>query len=240
MKSLLLALRFLTRLPVPDPGTVGSAQLGCSVLYYPLAGLSIGVMLMLFSFLLQSFSVYIQAAAILSFWVLLTGGLHLDGLADCTDAWIGGMGDKQRSLTIMKDPASGPMAVVMLVLILLMKWTLITESLVNNAHLLLLWTPALGRLSILGFMLTAPYVRKEGMGEKLVRSLPRNPAWLILILGVIAAAFIVGVLPVIAGIGVFFMVRAIAAERLGGATGDVYGACVELTEVAVLMAAVAR
>ncbi len=240
MKSFLLALRFLTRLPVPDPGTVSNTQLGRSVLYYPLVGLTIGGMLMLSSFLVQSFSVNIQAAAILSFWVLLTGGLHLDGLADCTDAWIGGMGDKQRSLTIMKDPAAGPMAVVMLVLLLLMKWTLIAESLINNAHLLLLWTPAVGRLSILGLMLTAPYVRKEGMGEKLVRSMPGNPARLILILGVTAAALFVGMLPAIAGVGVFLMVRAIAAERLGGATGDVYGACVELTEVTVLMAAVSQ
>ena len=239
MRSFFLALRFLTRLPFPDQGTVSNAQLGCSVLYYPVAGLMIGGMLWLFGLLVQSFSVNFQAASILTFWVLLTGGLHLDGLADCTDAWIGGMGDKLRSLAIMKDPAAGPMAVVMLVLLLLMKWTLIAECLINNSRLLLLLTPAMGRLSILALMLTAPYVREEGLGEKLVSGMPRKPAWLILVLGVIAAALSIGVFPVIAGVGVFFMVRAIAAERLGGATGDVYGACVELTEVAVLMAAVA-
>jgi adenosylcobinamide-GDP ribazoletransferase len=52
------------------------------------------------------------AALLLAVWVLLTGGLHLDGLADTADAWIGGQGDRDRTLAIMKDPRSGPIAIV--------------------------------------------------------------------------------------------------------------------------------
>jgi adenosylcobinamide-GDP ribazoletransferase len=64
----------------------------------------------------------LHAALLLTVWVLLSGGLHLDGLADSADAWLGGFGDRERTLTIMKDPRSGPIAVVVLVLVLLLKF----------------------------------------------------------------------------------------------------------------------
>lgn len=234
MKSFLLALALLTRIPVPDQGNATGAQLGTSVLFYPLVGLTIGSLLILAGTILQPIPVNVQAAVILSFWVLLTGGLHLDGLADCTDAWVGGLGDKQRSLSIMKDPAAGPMAVVILILVLIVKWTAIFECLKINSFLLLLLTPMLGRLSILALMVTAPYIRKGGMGEKQVQQLPMNPAWFILISGIAVAGLFIGLISVLAGIAVFLLVRWIAVKRLDGVTGDIYGACVELVEVAVL------
>lgn len=49
----------------------------------------------------------LHAALLLTVWVLLSGGLHLDGLADSADAWLGGFGDRERTLTIMKDRAAG-------------------------------------------------------------------------------------------------------------------------------------
>jgi adenosylcobinamide-GDP ribazoletransferase len=103
--------------------------------------------------LLASYSISTQAVLVLMLWVAITGGLHLDGLADCADAWVGGFGNRQRSLAIMKDPAAGPIAV--LVLLLLLKWSLISSIIEKQALSVLLLTPLLGRLAILMLMSTS-------------------------------------------------------------------------------------
>ena len=122
MIALLIALQFLTRLPVSLPCMPTPEQVGRSLLWYPLVGLLLGLLLWGAHLLLGQTPALLQAAIILALWVGLSGGLHLDGLADTADAWVGGFGDRERTLTIMKDPRSGPIAVVVLVLLLLLKF----------------------------------------------------------------------------------------------------------------------
>ena len=172
MKSFLIALQFLTVIPVTHSFIASDKQLGYSSLYYPVIGLLIGSLLVLAAFLLANISIQIQAVIILILWVLLTGGLHLDGLADCADAWVGGLGNKQRSLDIMKDPAAGPIAVVVLVLLLFLKWSIIAYILEKQAIEVLLLTPMLGRLAILILMLSTSYIRPTGLGASIIANLP--------------------------------------------------------------------
>jgi len=68
----------------------------------------------------------------LTIWVGLSGGLHLDGVADCVDGWIGGQGQLDRSLKIMQDPNAGPMAVIALILILLLKFSALSILIESN------------------------------------------------------------------------------------------------------------
>lgn len=117
-----IALQFLSSLPVSLPGMPAPREVGRSLLYYPLVGLLFGLLLWLASHLLQGTPSPLHAALLLTLWVLLSGALHLDGLADSADAWLGGFGDRERTLRIMKDPRSGPIAVVTLVLVLLLKF----------------------------------------------------------------------------------------------------------------------
>ena len=124
-----LALGFLTRIPVPLKGEPQAGEQGQSMLFYPLVGLVIGLGMMFLAWLLGSTSATVSAALLLLFWVLVTGALHLDGLADSVDAWLGSHGDRERALAIMKDPASGPAAVVVLVVVLLIKYAVIVELL---------------------------------------------------------------------------------------------------------------
>ncbi|MFH4181104.1 adenosylcobinamide-GDP ribazoletransferase, partial [Acinetobacter baumannii] len=76
-------------------------------------------------------------------WIWLTGGLHLDGLADTADAWVGGFGDKQRTLQIMKDPSCGPIGVLSLVIICLLKFALVFVLIDQHQTLFLVFVPAL-------------------------------------------------------------------------------------------------
>jgi len=166
-------------------------------------------------------------------WVAITGGLHLDGLADCADAWVGGFGNRQRSLAIMKDPAAGPIAV--LVLLLLLKWSLISSIIEKQALSVLLLTPLLGRLAILMLMSTSDYIRTGGLAEKLIANLPQGAVNITIFLWLLITVFFLGILALVAVFLMIFIIRRLANKRLGGVTGDVYGATVELVEVSILM-----
>jgi adenosylcobinamide-GDP ribazoletransferase len=135
-----------------------------------------GLLLWLASHLLQGVAAPLQAALLLALWVLLSGALHLDGLADSADAWLGGFGDRERTLQIMKDPRSGPIAVVTLVLVLLLKFCALWVLVEHGAGGLLVLAPVVGRAAMLGLFLTTPYVRAGGLGAALAEHLPRQAA----------------------------------------------------------------
>jgi len=244
-RAFLIAARFLTRLPLPDPGLPTPAVSGRGALFYPLVGLLLGALLVPPALLLAGAPPLPAAALLLALWVWLTGALHLDGLADCADAWVGGLGSRERTFAILKDPASGAMAVVALVLLLLLKFSALTTLLAQGGWLALPWLPALARAQLLALPLTTPPARREGMGAALQEHLSRRAAWLVLALtwlvalAVLAPAFglMVLILPVIAA-AVLWTWRRAMCRRLGGFTGDTAGALVELTEVALLLGVV--
>ena len=234
-----LALQFLTRIPIPINLVVTDKQWGKTVLFYPLVGLIIGCFLVLIVLLLPENSVNLQAALILTFWVLITGGLHLDGLADCADAWAGSLDNPQRSLEIMKDPRSGAIAVVTLILVLLLKWVALSELLrqqISLSHLIII--PILGRCAILGLMLSTHYVSRDGLGKKLNAYLPKVTATVILLISMVIGFYIMGYKSLIFAVLIIFSIRFLSQQRLGGVTGDVYGASVELVETGLLIAIV--
>lgn len=238
MNSFLIALQFLTIIPVTHCFTASDKQLAHSPFFYPVIGLLIGSLLVSSALLLIDLPLQIQSTLILIVWVLITGGLHLDGLADCADAWVGGLGSKQRSLEIMKDPAAGPIAVIVLLLVLLLKWSIINTILEKEAFEVLLLAPMAGRLTILILMLTTRYIRSGGMGEKIVANLSENSLKVITLSGLLISIYYLGVLPIFFMLIMIFIISLQAKKRLGGVTGDVYGAAVELVEISVLLGVV--
>lgn len=238
MKAFLLALQFLTCLPVSLKAAPGPADWGRSALAYPLVGLLIGLLLAGLQQLVGHADPLLQAALLTATWALITGGLHLDGLADSADAWVGGHGDRERTMTIMKDPRSGPAAVSTLVLVLLLKFVALAALVKAGAWPALLLAPVLGRLALVALLLGTPYVRPGGMGSAISAHLPRAAAVLALLL-VAAGALVTGMagaLALAAAAVAWLGLRWMMMRRLGGMTGDTLGAAVELTEVAVLVA----
>ena len=238
MESLLIAIQFLTRIPINGPLVANDAALGRSILYYPLVGFLIGVLLSFLALVMSASSDMVATAVVLSVWVLITGGLHLDGLADCADAWVGGLGDRQRSFQIMKDPASGPVAVLVLLLTLLLKFVAVLVLIQHNDLTILMLTPLLGRTAILILMLSSPYVSPQGLAEKLMQNLPVDDARWVVVISLAFAGLFMGWANVLLACGVLLWIRYAAISRLGGVTGDVYGAAVELVETAGLLAVV--
>src|SRR3990167_2942685 len=238
MTPLLIALQFLTRLPIRLPGMPTPQQIGRSLLWYPLVGLLIGLLLVAASYMLGDRPVMLHAAVLLILWVGLTGGLHLDGLADSADAWAGGFGERERTLTIMQDPRSGPIAVVVLVLLLLLKFAALLTLLQADQPLVLLLAPWIARGLLPLLFLSTPYVRPGGLGALLATHLPRAelPWWLAghALLLILLSGW-AGLLALLAALLVFAGLRRLMCQRLGGTTGDTAGALVELAEAAVLL-----
>lgn len=239
-RPLFIALQFLTALPLRLDAAPADEAVGRSLLFYPLVGLLIGALLAALGWGLSSAPPFIAAALLLTAWVLSSGLLHLDGLADSADAWIGGRGDRDRTLAIMKDPRCGPAAVVILVLVLLLKFTALAQLSTDANWALLLLAPLLGRTALLLLFLTTPYVRPGGLGSMLADHLPRRSAKRVLLitLASVSAAFGMSALgPLAAMTGTVVAARRFMLRRIGGTTGDTAGALVEITETVVLLSA---
>ncbi len=250
------AMAFLTRLPTPYLKRVDDAVAARSLVFYPLIGCLLGLSLLAFTaaciFYNPQVSLLLLAALLLTIWVAFSGALHLDGLADSADAWVGGLGNKERTLAIMKDPQSGPMGVTVIAVILLVKFAAIYALLDKaqsssgswNVWLLIggfMLVPMLARGAVPGLLATTPYVRKKGLASALVAgATPLVVGITGTLLALLAGVFLqTQALFILAlWLTVLMMARAAMIKRLGGCTGDTLGATIEIQE-ALLLAAIA-
>ncbi len=242
-RALIVAFQFLTRLPTPALDHYQPSDSGHAFALFPLVGLCLGALLTAFawtvSMLLPSMVV---AALVLILWVLLTGGLHLDGLGDSADGWLAG-GDKERTLRIMKDPRSGSAAVVMIGCLLVLKFAALSELIAQQRWWWLCLTPMLARaMGILLYLLT-PYANPTGLagdflqhssGPLLGLSIAVTGMLLLITLPLPATLW----LALVTGC-IWLGLRQLMLRRLGGTTGDTSGALIEIVEAGTLVVGLA-
>lgn len=196
-----------------------------------------GCLMVLAAWLLRDSDPAVAASLVLILWVWLSGGIHLDGLADTLDAWVGGLGSRERTLEIMKDPRSGPAAVTAIGLVLIAKWSSL-QALITTEPWLLFAIPLLARMQLPLLLLTTPYARQRGMAADQCHHLPRSAAWIAVFATLIGCPLIfgwIGVILVSVSLLVFGLARRAMLQRLAGFTGDTAGALVELTETLLLL-----
>lgn len=237
MRGFLVAVQFLTRIPIPRSLSASAEDRGRSVAFYPLVGLLLGALMAGLQNALSVVDVGLQSALILLAWVLLTGGLHIDGLGDSADAWAGSHGDRAKALRIMKDSASGPAAVTAITLVLLIKFAALSVLVQKAVWLGAFLAPVLGRMAIVLLFLTTPYVRPEGLGVAQAAFLMRRTAIMVLSVFAIAIAACgpAAISALAAALSLLLILRVMMMRRLGGATGDTLGAACELIETSVVL-----
>ena len=234
---LAIAVALLTRFPVPRYQSSDPRAVGRSVLWYPPVGLLIGLVLAAVCLLTKSAPATVGAALALLAWCAMTGGLHLDGLSDSTDALIGSHGDSARALEIMKDPSAGPIGVTAVCMVLIVKFAALTAHVSAETWWPIVAAPVLGRAAVIALFLSTPYVRPQGSGAVLAAHLPRGPGRIVLLV-VLAAGFFAGaVVSLIGAVLAFLFLRRLIMRTVGGTTGDTTGALVEVTEAAALVSA---
>lgn len=236
MKHFFIALAFLTRLPVPDLGRVEAADIARSALFYPAVGLLLGGIFCLPVWWFAGTEVLVMAALLVVLWAMLTGGLHLDGLADSADAWLGGQGDAAKTHRILKDSLVGSAGVVAVVAVMLLRFAVLVSVLQQGEWLVLLLAPVLGRCVALLLFMSTPYVRQNGLGSAISEHLPFVPAVVVSFMVVVIATVVSwqGTLLLLVGT---FLLRRLMIDRLRGCTGDTIGAAIELGEVFWLLGA---
>ncbi len=163
MGSLILAVRFLTIVPVPGREAAGLGALGRAAWWFPVVGLALGVALVaLDRALALAFPPLLASLLVLSAWKVATGGIHLDGLADCLDG-LGGRSAEQ-SLTIMRDSRVGVFGAVGLILVFLIGVVALAELPAGPRGRALLLAPVVGRLAPLLVGARVPGGPRPGRG----------------------------------------------------------------------------
>ncbi len=239
MNAFLIALQFLSRFPVPLKMEWDDKSVAASLLYYPLVGVLIGFLLAALAGLLSGDShVMLAAALVLAAWVIISGGLHLDGLADSADAWMGSQGNKQRALEIMKDPQAGPIAVVVLILVLLIKFSALYSLIKQMDFWMILLPVVMGRCVPLVLFLTTPYVREQGLGSAMARCLPQKKAQGVLLLAglfiLVSVGLVNGGILIAFSLFVLWLLRRLMLKHIDGMTGDTIGGAIEIIEALAL------
>jgi len=238
-----IAFGFLTRIPIKI-GVVDSRAMRRSVAYYPIVGLFLGSLLAGASYLNHAtLSPNCLSVLLVAFLALMTGGLHLDGWADFFDG-MGGGNDRERVLAIMRDSRIGSYGTVALTLLLLAKTFALIPLIENGNFAALVVFPAIARWTAVPLVVCFPYARKEGLGtvfqgESRTTEIALATFFIVATLifvspsytfpSFISLAFIVLLTVLLFG---YWNLR-----RLGGLTGDIYGAAIELAELLLLLLA---
>jgi adenosylcobinamide-GDP ribazoletransferase len=251
LRAALIAVQFLTCFPVRLAHPPAGREVGLSLLWYPAVGLLLGMVLWAAAVLLGALDTPLTAALVLTVWVGSTGALHLDGLADTADAWIGGRGNRERTLAIMKDPHVGTMAVAAVVCLLLVKFGALSSLI--GAHrpawrnLQLAYgcilPPVLARAAVPVLFAHSPYARPGGLGADLAQHQSRaGGLWVAACTALTAVALAgrAGLLATAAATVAYLLLRQAFIQRLGGVTGDCIGAMIEVIETLALVTLACR
>jgi len=238
--ELITAIRFLTIIPIPWRRPESPEAVGRSQAYFPLVGLGLGLALVgldqgLGRVLADGPRAWLLVLAL----VVLSGGMHLDGLADSADGLLGAHGrTPERRLAIMRDARVGTYGVLALIAVLFLKWSAVISLPDEVRAEALLLTPCLGRAAVVVGTTAFPYARPAGLGLAMHQAARGSTM-------AVAGAIALGAAGALLGWGGLAMaiivtatalaIAAWATRRLTGLTGDVYGALVEITEAMTLL-----
>ncbi|MBU2473389.1 MAG: adenosylcobinamide-GDP ribazoletransferase [Candidatus Omnitrophica bacterium] len=238
MKNFILALQFLTTISFKTKKVIDSDRLLQATIYFPLVGLLLGLILaavnILFSYL--GFSQLLTNTALVTLLIILTGGLHLDGLADTFDALLSRKGSLEM-LEIMRDSHIGTMGVLSLITIILFKISLLGSLDFTTKNITLLLMCFLSRYSLVAAMFLFPYARQQGKAKIFMAGMDFRIFFLatlttlalVIILWQIKGLFCLALVVVFV-----FLSGKFITKKIGGITGDSLGAMNELGEVLVL------
>lgn len=236
--SFLLALQFLTVIPLRVKDA-GEQRMAGSMVFFPFIGLLLGLFLAGINLLLSFLSFPSLALNVITVVVLIviTGGIHLDGLSDTADAFLSGK-PKEQMLGIMRDSHAGVMGVLSLISVILLKVALLSSISLSLKPIVLMLMCSLSRWSAVATMFFFPYARQEGKAGVFIKGMNLR----IFIFSSIAAVFSAAVIWQIKGLVILIIVTGLAylmgkfsTKKIGGITGDTLGAGIELTEIITLL-----
>ena len=236
MSAFFAALQFLTLFPYPKRMEHTDDDVGRAAIFFPVIGGILGSILVLVNVLLEPFAnAGLLSVILVSLLAFLTRGLHLDGVGDTFDG-LGAGGDRDRMLSIMDDSHTGVFGLIAIVLVLLLKIHAL-EGMDLDRWRTLLVAPILGRWAMVLLAYRAK-AAKDGLGSRLIDHLQTKHFLLATLLTLLLVAVIwrVNGIVMMAWVAVLTMAsQKYFHRRLGGVTGDTFGAVGELSETSVMV-----
>jgi len=243
LRRFILALQFLTVATIRPRLEAEDRDLAGSMAYYPLVGLLLGLALAWANRLMFFWPPVLADAVTVALSVVLTRGLHLEGLADTADGLGSGV-TTERALEIMKDSRAGSFAVMAVALDLLLRWAALMALPGSIKFQALILVPVLSRWAMVYTVYQSPYARKDGEG--LARPFAEGLTKLHMVVAAFSAlAISVALMWWIGGAAflgvslVALVVKLYCYGRLGGITGDLLGALNEVSEILIFLALIA-
>lgn len=240
MRNFLLALQFLTIIPVKIKHT-DEKKITQSMIYFPIVGLFLGFVLVGTNYLLYAlrFMQFSTDIILIIFLIILTGGLHLDGLSDTFDAILSRK-NKEEMLRIMQDSHVGVMGNLSVISILLLKVSFLHSISESLKPISLILMCVLSRWSLVFAMFLFPYARLEGKAKAFMKGINLKIlvfATIITVIIIILAWHLKGLLILAMIAGSAYLICRAVNKKIGGITGDTLGAVNELAEVIALFSA---
>jgi adenosylcobinamide-GDP ribazoletransferase len=243
MKSFFAAIQFLTVISFPKAYASGEEDLQKSVFFFPVVGLLIGLLIAGFGHAMDAVLPSFPACVLIVILLMaISGGLHMDGLADTADGFFSAR-TRERILDIMKDSRIGVMGAIAVICAILLKVSLLVSLPLSLRPGIILLMPLAGRCAIVVMMTFLPYVRIEGgLASVFVKSHSRlHAVWAAFFL-MTAGALVAQWMGLAAGV-VTLVVTALFSlysfRKIGGYTGDTLGAVCEIAEIIPVLVAVA-
>jgi len=238
MRLYVIAMQFLTIIPLPFAVRCEKEDLGRSMALFPLAGMTIGALLAAADWLIAPWlSRPLADALLITLLAVVTGGLHLDGLADVCDG-LAARGGRERFLAVMKDSQVGAVGAVGLVLGLLLKWQALLAVPASIKWQTLLLFLIMARFSQVLTVVFARNARHEGLGSLFINGAGLRQLLISGIITLAAAWLLMGAkgMALMAAASLFsLLLKLWFQRRLGGITGDVVGCVSELNEILALV-----
>jgi adenosylcobinamide-GDP ribazoletransferase len=233
-----LAASFLTILPILGPEPESAAEVAESFGWFPLIGFLLGVALCIEDQVLSAFTGgFVRAAVEVATLTLLTGAIHLDGLADAADA-IGARGDRDRALAIMRDSRIGTYGTLAIVLSLMLKIGALAQASEGHRAAMLFLAPGLGRWAMVATAYRMRYLRASGAGSDLLSGDADGSlrtASIIALIGLAVPGGWVGLGAGLCAALLVLLIRWFYRRWLGGITGDLIGAAGDVVETALFV-----
>lgn len=233
MKSLVVAIQFMTRLPLPK-GRAEARHMAAAIRWFPVAGLVVSAAIAAAAWLGLQRDPWIAALLALLAWVWMTGALHLDGLGDIADAAGAGHADPGRISAVLADPHIGSFGVAAIALQLISKLVLLRFA-VEAPLTILAAIPVMARVGPLLWAICLPPLH-QGIGTTFGRGANTSAAaaWAVVlcIASCVLQPALLFALPAFAFWGLWLR------QRIGGLSGDGHGAGIEVVETALLAALV--
>lgn len=236
MKPFLIALQFLTIFPIKIKTEIKPEDFGKSLLFFPLVGLIIGLVMFYAAFAFNLLPALMQGSLLILLEIILTGGLHIDGFADTCDGFYG-FRSREKALEIMRDSHSGVMAIIGVACLLLLKFSLFVSMPITVLCKTLIAMCVFSRWAQVLACYKTAYPRQDGKAKPFIEHVRFKDvfsAGVFVFILFISLLRLKGIIIFVLAFALILAFKQYVQKRIGGMTGDTIGATNEIAEAGVL------